>query len=171
MGSSRKLFGSDTVGDGYLQALDLSRDPPAAAARLPVFDEVNGLGPDISGDPRTGNMLLFVRESDAAPAVADPSTGKIRYIDTYRFVAVYPRLSTRFIVQDAPRELAKDLVLWRSLAFPSHSQIMAVTDATERANVVRDLYDRFEYGMAWDPNGSVDSAFYAMDTLGNVAGA
>ena len=167
--ASRKLFGNDVNGNAYLDALDLTRDPLDPNARLPTFDEVNGLGPDGSMDPRTGNMLLFVREADAAPAVADPATGKIRHIDTYRFICIYPRVTSRFIVQIEPREVAKDLVVWRSVAYPSQSQILAVSNATERANVVKDLYDRFGYDMAWDPNGAVPDAFYAMDTLGNIA--
>ncbi len=168
--ASRKLFGNDAVGLAYLDALDLTRDPLDAAARLPLFDEVGGLGPDTSGDPRTGNMLLFVREADAAPAVADPATGKIRYIDTYRFVCIYPRVTDRFIVQEEPRELARDLVVWRSGAYPSQSQILAISSPVERAAVVKDLYDRFGYDLAWDPNSDVNSSFYAMDTLGNMSG-
>ena len=167
--ASRKLFGNDTIGTGYFNALDLTRDPLNVPARLPLFDEVNPLGPDQTGDPRTGNILLFVREADPAPTVADPATSKTRYIDTYRFVCAYPRETTRNIVIETPQRLAQDLVIWRSVPFPSYSQIMAIEDATERANVVSDLYNRFQYDMAWDPNEAVDQAFYAIDTLGNVA--
>lgn len=167
--ASRKLFGNDATGQGYFGALDLTRDPPDAGARLPRFDEVNVLGPDKAGDPHTGNILLFVREADAAPTVADPASGKIRYIDTYRFVCIYPRVTDRYLVQDEPRQLAKDLVMWRSGAYPSYSQIMAITDPIERENVIRDLYTRFEYDLAWDPNAAVNSAFYAMDALGTMS--
>lgn len=170
--ASRKLWGADAMGQAYLDALQLDRDPIMGTARLPVFDEVNGLGPDEDGDPRTGNVLFFVREADAAPAVADPATGKVRYIDTYRFICIYPRLTGRNVVVDGPNNTrpAVDLVMWRSIAFPSHSQIMAISDGTERENVVRDLYNRFEYDLAWDPNASVSSAFYELDPLGTVNG-
>ena len=42
--ASRKLFGNDTIGTGYFSALDLSRDAPITAGRLPTFDETNGPG-------------------------------------------------------------------------------------------------------------------------------
>ena len=72
--ASRKLFGNDTSGLGYWNALDTTRDPPDALARLPLFDEVNVMGPDAPGDPHTGNILLFVREADADPIAGFPQT-------------------------------------------------------------------------------------------------
>ncbi len=167
--ASRKLFQNDGVGQGYLAALDLSRDPLLAGARLPLFDEMGTLGPDLAGDPHTGNVLLFVREGDPAPCVADATTEKIRYIDTYRFVCVYPHLETRRLVAKDPRK-AVDLVVWRSIPYPSYSQIMAIQSTAERKSVVADLYARYGTQVAWDPNGAVDQAFYAVDYLGTVSG-
>lgn len=166
--ASRKLYGRDAVGLAYLAALDRTRDPAAPGARLPLFDEVNPLGPDTAGDPRTGNLLLFVREGDAAPCVALPATGKTRYIDTYRFVCVYPRVTGRTVVNGTGP--AWDLVIWRSIPYPSRAQILAIADATERTNVVKDLYSRFGYDLAWDPNGTVSTTFYGMDVTGTMAG-
>ncbi|MFV1958725.1 MAG: type II secretion system protein J [Planctomycetota bacterium] len=166
--SSRKLFQGDATGDGYLGALDLSRDPILSSARLPLFDEISDLGPDQVGDPRTGSVLLFVRESDPAPCVADATTGKVRYIDTYRFICVYPRQTNRRIVT-GETPMALDLVVWRSIPYPSYAQIMAVEDPTERGSVVGDLYDRFGHDVAWDPNAAVDQAFHALDNLGTVS--
>ncbi len=37
--------------------------------------------------------------------------------------------------------------------------------------MVRDLADRQGLGHAWDPTEPVDSAFFAIDTLGTIAGA
>lgn len=167
--SSRKLFGNDATGNAYLAKLDLTRDPKAPAVRLPTFDEVNPLGPDAAGAPKTGNCLLFVREADAAPCVADPVTKKTRFIDTYRFVAVYPHVSNRRVVNG--QGLAWDLVIWRSVPFPSKTQIAAITSATEKANVVKDLYKRFGYGYAWDPNATATTSFFGLDSLGNMAGS
>lgn len=164
--SSRKLFGNDTVGKGYLDALDLTRDPKAAGVRLPTFDESSPLGPDEVGDPRVGNVLLFVREADAAPCVANPTTKKTRYVDTYRFVAVYPRVSTRKVVAGQP--LSWDLVVWRSVPYPNRAQILAISDLVERRNVVKDLYSRFGYDRIWDPAGAANASFYGIDLLGNV---
>jgi prepilin-type N-terminal cleavage/methylation domain-containing protein len=167
--ASRKLFQGDALGMDYLEALELDRDPIAAAARLPVFDEVGALGPDVVGDPRTGNVLLFVRESDPAPCVADPMTGRVRYIDTYRFVCVYPHLTDGRIVAD-DAENALDLIVWRSVPYPSLSQINAIQDVGERAKVVADLFSRYGHEVAWDPNQPVGQAFHEIDFLGVVNG-
>ena len=167
--ASRKLYGNDATGNGYRAKLDLTRDPVAPGVRLPLFDEVNPMGPDTAGDPRTGNALLFVREADAASCVADPATAKIRYIDTYRFVFIYPRVTTRTVVNGQPP--AWDLCVWRSVPFPSRAQILAITNATEKQNVIKDLYTRYGYDTCWDPNGPVNTTFYGLDVAGNMAGS
>lgn len=167
--ASRKLFQRDAVGDDYLASLDLSRDPLMPAARLPLFDEVGGLGVDATGDPRTGNVLLFVRESDPAPCIADSSTGLVRYIDTYRFVCIYPHRADREVVTSR-NENARDLVIWRSVPYPSLSQVAAIEDVDERASVVADLFSRYGHALAWDPNEDVDHAFFAIDHLGTISG-
>lgn len=41
--ASRKLFGNDAVGQGYFNALDLTRDPIAPSSRLPMIDEIGSL--------------------------------------------------------------------------------------------------------------------------------
>lgn len=166
---SRKLFQGDALGLGYLGALDLGRDPLLPAARLPVFDELGVLGPDAPGDPRTGNILCFVRESDAAPAVADPATGLVRSIDVYRFVCIYPHQTQRQLVVSVGGPLARDLVVWRSVAFPNHAQIVAITDPAQRANVVSDLVTRFGLDLAWNPDGAVDESFFEMTAGGAVS--
>lgn len=167
--SSRKLFQGDDHGENYFDALDLEgAGVPIKDLRLPIFDEVNGLAPDLPGDPRTGNALLFVREADAAPAVADPATGVLRYIDTYRFICVFVAQTERYLVDEEDRQTARDLVVWRSIAFPSYAQIASVSDPVQRAHVVKDLYDRFNYEYCWDPGESVDRAFYELDADGSL---
>jgi hypothetical protein len=164
---SRKLYGADAIGDGYLAKLDLSRDPLRAGSRLPKFDEVNPLGPDAAGSPHTGNVLLFMREGDPVPCVADKPSKKVRLIDTYRFVCVHLTPSSRTLVQGQPPAL--DLVVWRSGAYPNHGQIVSISDANERKEVVKDLYGRFGHSLLWDPTAAVDAAFYGIDGTGNVA--
>lgn len=166
--ASRKLYQRDAVGQGYLAELDLSRAPLAPDARLPLIDETRELGPDAVGDPRTGNVLLFVQESDPIACVADPATGKIRYVDAYRFVCVYPSRTTLTVVpEDAP---ALDLVVWRSVPFPSLSQVVAIDDVTERAVVVADLAGRHGHTHAWDANEAVEDAFFPIDAIGTISG-
>lgn len=167
--ASRKLFQRDAGGEDYLAALDLSRDPLLPGARLPLIDEVNGMGVDATGDPHTGNVLLFVRESDPAPCIADSGTASVRYIDTYRFICIYPHRADRRVVKSRD-ENALDLIVWRSVPYPSLSQILAIEDVDERSSVVADLFTRYGHTLAWDANEAVDQAFFALDYLGTVSG-
>jgi hypothetical protein len=60
-------------------------------------------------------------------------------------------------------------VIWRSVPFPSRAQILAITNATEKQNVIKDLYTRYGYDVCWDPNGSASTTFYGLDVAGNMA--
>src|SRR5262245_16953867 len=54
---SRKLFQNDTIGQGYLGKLAFPASAPLlSGSRLPTFDETKSLGPDVAGDPRSGNV-------------------------------------------------------------------------------------------------------------------
>jgi prepilin-type N-terminal cleavage/methylation domain-containing protein len=164
---ARKLFQNDAAGVGYLAKLDLPAVAPLlAGSRLPKFDETKSLGPDLVGDPRSGNILLFVRECDPLPCIANAATKKVRSVDTYRFVCVYLTTSTRTLVSGGPQAL--DLAEWRSTNFPSYAQVMAITDTTERAKVVADLYNRFDVDYLWDLTKDVATAFYGIDGVGTV---
>ncbi len=168
--ASRRLFFNDAEGKAYLEALDLSATPIRDGARLPIVDELGRLGPDADGDPHTGNILFFVGESDATPAVADPVGPVVRYIDTYRFICCFPRVATRrVVVADASSVNAVDLVVWQSQEFPSYKQLMAIADPTERTNVVADLVERFDVTMAWDSTAPVETAFYSLSDTGTIA--
>jgi prepilin-type N-terminal cleavage/methylation domain-containing protein len=166
--TSRKLFQNDAVGNAYLGALALGSRPLAPGSRLPTFDETRPLGPDEAGDPRVGNVLLFIREADPVPCVADPTTKKIRLIDCYRFVCVYLSPSARTLVTGGP--VANDLVEWRSWAYPNYGQVMAITNSTERTRVARDLYQTYNFDELWDPNKPYATAFYDMNGSGTIAG-
>lgn len=167
--SSRRIFQKDAVGEGYLASLDLARDPMTSDARLPVMEEDGALGPDEPGAPRTGNVLLMVRESDPAACVANPQTGEIRNISLHRLVCVYPHESTRVLLPGAPA--SRDLIIWRSIQFPSYTEIMSLKDPDMRKNVVRDLHDRFGLRTLWDEGAASDQAFYLIDGLGTVDAA
>jgi hypothetical protein len=165
--TSRKLYGNDALGNGYNSKVDRSRFPLFAGSRLPTFDEVNPLGPDDVGDPHTGNILLFVRESDPYPCVAVAATKKIRTIDTYRLVSVYLTQSPRTLVAGGPPAL--DLVEWRGQAYASYGQVTQISIAAEKTKVVQDLYNRYSVDYLWDPTQPVTSAFYAIDGAGVIA--
>jgi hypothetical protein len=166
--ASRKLFQKDTLGAGYLASLDLARFPLLPNARLPLIDEENDVAPDVPGLPHTGNILLFIQETDPLECMADPATSSTVLIDLYRFVCIYPHETDRRIVTENTR--ARDLILWLSEGFPSYAQIMAIDDPVARRNVVADLHANVGYEVLWDPNADVASAFYATDPLGTIAG-
>jgi hypothetical protein len=138
-----------------------------AGARLPAFDEARPLGPDLDGDPRTGNVLLLVREADAVEVVVNPATGQRRRIDTYRVACVYPGVTTRNLV--AGGALAVDLVHWRSEAWPAHAQLLAISGAAERTAAVQALVDQYGFDRAWDPTLPVESSFFALAADGSIA--
>jgi type II secretory pathway pseudopilin PulG len=164
---ARKLYQGDAVGNAYLAKLALpTAAPMLAGSRLPIFDETKSLGPDTDGSPKTGNVLLFVRDADPLPCTSVAATKKTALVDAYRFVCVYLTPTTRTLVTGGPVSL--DLAEWRSELFPSYAQVMAIPNATERAKVVKDLYDRFNVDYLWDLTKPVTSAFYAIDGVGNV---
>lgn len=165
---ARKLFQGDAVGNAYLAKLALpTAYPLLAGSRLPMFDETKSLGPDSTGSPKTGNVLLFVREADPLPCIAAAATKKVASVDAYRFVCMYLSPSTRTLVAGGP--VALDLVEWRSERFPSYAQVMAIANATERTNVVKDLYSRFNVDYLWDLTKPVTTAFYSIDGAGTVS--
>ena len=69
--SSRRVFHRGSIGNSYIQTLDVSALPPAPGGRLPLPDEHRGIERDQEGVPRTGNILLFARESDPQACSAD----------------------------------------------------------------------------------------------------
>jgi hypothetical protein len=165
---ARKLYQNDTVGQGYLAKLDVPTAAPVLpGSRLPFFDETKSLGPDTAGNPMSGNVVLFVRESDALPCLANATTQKMRRIDTYRFVCVYLTATTRTLVTGG--QPALDLAEWRSTLFPSYAQVSGIIDSTERAKVAADLYNRYGVAYLWDPTKDVNTSFYGIDTYGTIA--
>lgn len=166
--ASRRLFEADAIGLGYLTALDLSGHPIAAGARLPRVDELSPLGPDRAGDPRTGNVLLFVREVDPVVASADLTKYPQRFIDVYHFVCCYPKQTDRHLITDETA-LAKDLVVWYSIPYPSYQQVSAVDDPDEQKKLLEVLRDTYGFDFAWDASSPVDQAFYRINENGQLA--
>lgn len=165
---AHRLYERNDMGISYLKALDVTNLPPAATARLPVMEEQRPLGPDVRGVPRTGNVLLFVQESDPIVCAADPENEVLRYMDVYHFVCCYPVRTTRRVIPNFTQD-ALDLAIWYSLGYPSYSQIMSITDVTQRQNVVAHLNTAYGFEYAWDPAAPADSAFYMLSSAGNVA--
>ncbi len=166
---SRMLLDGDDGGDDYLAAIEFGEQPLLAGARLPRVEQLQALAPDEAGDPRTGNVLLFVRESDAVEAVADAASVSVRHIDLYRLVCVYPTQTVRRLIVDPPIEAARDLVVWRSVRYANLAQIQAIDDDEERTSVVADLVNRHDCHHAWDLGAPIATAYYAMGVLGTLS--
>ena len=167
--ASRRLFFDDVVGREYLDAADLSSNPPVPWARLPLVDEAGRLGPDAPDTPMTGNLVFFVGETDAVETVADAAAGTLRNIDTYRFIAFYPHETDQVIVVEPGMKKALDLICWKSVEYPNYRQIMSVSDVTQRAAVIADLVNRHGHELAWDPAGNLTDSFYAMRSDGVIS--
>jgi hypothetical protein len=167
--ASRRLFGRDATGEAYRQALEVVRVPPAPDVRLPIIDPTGDLAPDATDAKLTGNSLLFVRESDPAEVVVDPLLGTVRYIDTYRFIYVYPADTDVILVTKPPLTAARDIVVWRSETYPNYAQIIGLPTAAQRQEAVKELTARYGYQYAWDPSGPVTDSFFAMDALGAIS--
>lgn len=166
--ASRRLFDNDITGQEYLTALDLSRFPLASGSRLPRFDELSPLGPDLPGDPRTGNVLLFVREVDPVAISADVAVYPQRYIDVYHFVCIYRHEANRVLI--IPKgERAVDLVIWYSVPFPSYQQVAAITDPVEQQKIVESLRAIYGFTYTWDATAALDDAFYELRDAGQLA--
>jgi hypothetical protein len=166
--SARKIYGRGTVGTGYLDTLDFEDRRPAPGVRLPLPDELSPLGRDEADVPRTGNMLLLAAESDPVTCPADPAVGAVRYVDVYRMLAIYPRESSRRVVVGRA-DKGLDLRIWASVAFPSHGQLLGITNAIERARVVKALRTLYGCRYAWNPDKPVAEAFFALDATGTMS--
>jgi prepilin-type N-terminal cleavage/methylation domain-containing protein len=167
--SSRKLFYRGSIGDSYLHVLGITRFPPAPGTRLPLPEEATPLGPDLPGVPRTSDMLLFAREADPFVCSADPAQGKVRYIDVYRFVCIYPTedASQRVLTRDA--KPPRDLVIWTSIGYPSYAEVMAIQDPVERATVVKHLYLDYGCNHLWNTEALASEGFFAIDGSGAIS--
>lgn len=166
--ASRAMFEDDGVGGDYLAAIEFGARPVLPSARLPRIDQARPLEPDLVGDPRTGNILLFASESDAVEVVADAAAGTTRQIDLYRIVCVYPTQTTRKLLSDEPVLEARDLVVWRSIRYASYAQLQAIDDIDERRSVVADLVNRHACDHAWDVGAPIGGAFYGLGILGTI---
>ena len=164
--ASRRLFQDDAVGQGYLQACDLSRFPSAPDARLPIFDVLRDLGPDGKEASHTGNILLLVSDTAASTCVADPKEAAHRVVDTHRMVAIYPTVAERVVVRDGWP--TRDMVVWQSVAYPSLQQILEVGDEKLRQNVVKDLVRRYGFTHAWEPGRGVQDGFHRLHADGRI---
>jgi prepilin-type N-terminal cleavage/methylation domain-containing protein len=166
--AARKMFYRGTEATKFQGLLELGAATPSPGTRLPLPDEISPLGPD-EDVPRTGNVLMFVREADPYVLPADTTLRKVRYVDVYQFVCIYPSESDerRIVTRDA--RVARDLVVWKSVGFPSYSQIQSIQSTTERARVVRALYSNHGYRHAWNAEAPAELSFHALDASGSVA--
>ncbi|GAB4224679.1 MAG: hypothetical protein Kow0062_26760 [Acidobacteriota bacterium] len=169
---SRRLFQNDTVGQGYLAALALpAAQPLLTGSRLPEADPNGVFRPDASGETRTGNALLAVRELEAITATVDhdgdASTADVDFLaDVFRFQLYYLTKRTEKPIE--PFVYALDLVEFESQPYADYFQLSGLP-STYRTEVAKVLYAaglRF----AWDPGQDAANAFFQIGSDGSLTG-
>ena len=165
VGSSTRLFQNDSEGLSYLAGMDLT-GLDMIAGRLPKIVSDGIFEKETSTDPKTGNILFFVRQ-DRTDRFDRSGGGDYVRIDVYRFILYGLRLLPG---KDPSKDLdAFDLVRWVSPPVGDRSQIESIADPTEQERVCAHLYagtnpDEPSLPFAqmrylWRPGGSFPAAF------------
>jgi len=162
--ASRRLYQDDAEGRSYLAALDSTKFPVLAGARLPVVDSKGRLDPDAPGVRRTGNALLLACE-DRPREFSTPGGGRYR-VDIVRFVAVYPTRRAGKVVDAAPDRI--DLVRFSSRPYADKGSLEQIPVAADRVEVVKTLTAQ-GVGRAWVAGAPIDSAFFDLKADGSIA--
>jgi prepilin-type N-terminal cleavage/methylation domain-containing protein len=169
---SKRIF-QNTAGDaGFLAAVQLSSGAPAAmtGSELPTIEATGSVSPSSTSSfvaDSVGNSLFFASldlPQDLTVDDASSSTQSVR-IDAYHFNYYY-------LAQDDGAQIGgQDRISiweWRSVSYADYGEIAAVSDSTERGNVVAALKTAgFDY--AWDSStGTASAAFYALGSDGSL---
>jgi len=158
------LYQNDSLGNGYKADLESNANFPVLAnSKLPVIAPNSTFGQETT-TTRTGNALLYA--TNTMPFISQALTNT-RRVDMYRMVYYYLSPITQTI---GARPVSLRLVKWTSQEFADYNQVIAITDATEQADFVMDLYFNSGIRYLWIPRNTSDSAFYAIDEYGAVSG-
>lgn len=165
---SRMLFEDDTIGGEYLAKLVIHDDwPVAAGSRLPVIDQTGNLEPDTTGNDRTGNSFLSVRELEPLLVMVDhdndSSTADVEFLaDRFTFEYVY-------LSENTSRDFARtgsylDLVRGQSRIYANYFQLSGLSSlAKTQAGAALAAAD---VNFAWNPRQPHSSAFYRIQSSG-----
>ncbi|MFA5795122.1 MAG: type II secretion system protein [Candidatus Brocadiia bacterium] len=159
---ARVNYQNDTQGNAYRAALDLeSRYPALTTTRLACIDQMGTFYNDVAPATRTGNALLFIKESN--PYIDSAALGITRSVNTYYLVYYYLSPNTTPI---AKKNSSLRLVRWQSKEFADYQQIMAITPAVSRSLFANVLQASRNINYYLIPGNDPDSAFYKLDDDG-----
>ncbi len=165
----RYLFQNDTLGQGYMSHITLTGLAPQADTRLPQIDVNGTLVPDTGSQTRVGNALLIARQ--VAPLsmqidVNSDGTTETVLADRYQFYMVFTAQNTARKFPGLNYYL--DLATAASPMYADYFQLMGYT-ATVRSQIVANMVAA-GVTMAWNNGQTIDNAFYAMASSGNLTG-
>lgn len=148
-----RIFDNTPEGNQYLSIIDgLAIPAPLANSRLPDIKETGSLSP---GAPNfvpssVGNCLFFASGDKVVDAAG-------RRIDIFTFHYYYLTPIDKTIRSSKVRYLWE----WHSVQYANGFELLGITDATEKTNVINALIAA-KVTRAWNPGKPVDQAFYTL---------
>ena len=131
-----RIFGDDALGQAYTAKIQAwPQAVPIQSAKLPVLSLGATMKKDVAGAEITGNTLLFARHG-WADTFTCTSTNTYR-VDVYRIIGYYPKVESGGPNPSVPWGL--NLCKWTSEPLVSGTQIDAITDPTDQAEVLLHL--------------------------------
>ena len=137
--SSVKLFQNDAKGNAYLDVLDMTLATPAINSTLPTFNDTGVFGQEPGTGVLTGNTLMFAKH--AWTAEYECLSGNIYMLEVYRIVRNYLAEADGGPQPSSP--LGLNLCRWVSEPMVDGNQVDAITDTTDRAEILDNLLNRF----------------------------
>ncbi|MBI5852096.1 MAG: hypothetical protein HZB39_13870 [Planctomycetes bacterium] len=139
LGSAVGMFGAGAIGQGYVDALDMSSMPrPLLSSRIPTFDVSGRIERDPSNAIRTGNELFYARY--AWTDEFQTSSGAIYRTDVYRFERFYLTPVRGGPAQSRPDGL--NLCHWVSESLADGNQLDRISLASVRTESCAHLVNR-----------------------------
>jgi hypothetical protein len=171
---SKRLMDNSTVGNGYLQALELDgAPPPLDGTTLPTIEISGSFSPSLAGDTTNpfvtssvGNALLFAES--LAPYVDVTNNARV---DLYRFNFYYLSANTDNDIAGMGRTI--DITHWQSVQFANYDQLKRLENHDESGAILATVLgalqtadpstEREAITYAWAPSKAADAAFYDID--------
>ncbi|MFH1226508.1 MAG: prepilin-type N-terminal cleavage/methylation domain-containing protein [Planctomycetota bacterium] len=159
LGQARVNYQNDTMGNVYWGRMQVDAAyPKLTSTRLACIDQTGSFHLDIAPATRTGNALLFLRES--TPFIANIG-GITRSVSTYALIGYYLSSTANPISKKAS---SLRLVCWQSREFADYAQVMTITPSVSRSIFANALLASrgIDHFLVPKNNPTVD-AFYEFD--------
>jgi len=169
---SKRLFENVANDIAYESRLNLTGEPSVlTGSKLPIIEENGSISPSSSNfvSSSVGNKIFFTSSEEPliATNILDSSgSSHTLRIDIYTFHYYYLTLDTSKDI--AGQGGRYDIIGWHSIRYADYSEITAISDATERSNLVKYIYNS-GINYAWVPSSTdVNNAFYILSASGNL---